>query len=244
MKISCIAVDDEPLALEKIKAYILRVENFKLLDSFSSAVDALSFLNENKVDVVFLDVQMEELTGIQMIESMAEKPVVILTTAYDKYSIKGYDLNVTDYLLKPYSFQRFLQAVNKAYDALSIKYKKNPSLITNENNDSGSGFMFVRSEGKLVKVAYKDILFIEGMKDYVRIHTHTKRIMTLQGISNLLDFLPEDLFIRIHKSYIVSIDKIEAIERRTVIINEEHLPIGDRYKKHFMYVIEHHKIIF
>ena len=140
MKISCIAVDDEPFALEKIKGYIERVESFKLLATFKNAIDALSFLNKQAVDVIFLDVQMEELTGIQMIESMDVKPIVILTTAYDKYSIKGYDLNVTDYLLKPYSFQRFLQSVNKAYDAMAVRAAKKPSAIINDHPHQGNGY--------------------------------------------------------------------------------------------------------
>ena len=243
MKISCIAVDDEPFALEKIKGYIQRIENFKLVATFNNAVDAMSFLNENKIDVVFLDVQMEELTGIQMIESIAVKPVIVLTTAYDKYSIKGYDLNVTDYLLKPYSFQRFLQAVNKSYDALAVRDRNSPSVISNDHAQSGDGFMFVKSEGKLLKVNYNEILYIEGMKDYVRIHTLSKRIMTLQGMGSLLDHLPDNHFIRIHRSYIIAIDKIEAIERKSVIINNEYLPVGNSFRKHFMYVIEHHKLI-
>jgi len=242
VKIKCIAIDDEPLALEKIKGYIERVDHLKLSGTFSNAIDALAFLQTEKADVIFLDVQMEELTGIQMIESMAEMPVVILTTAYDKYSIAGYNLNVTDYLLKPYSFQRFMQAVNKAYDALSIRRKEKPQLITNNGETSLKGFMFVKSEGKLVRVDYDKMLYIEGMKDYVRIHTFSDKIMTMQGITHLMDYLPENRFVRIHRSYIVAIDKIEAIERQTVFIDNEILPIGSSYKKHFMYVIEHHKL--
>lgn len=242
MKIKCIAIDDEPLALEKIKGYIERVDHLKLSGTFNNAIDALSFLKIEKVDVIFLDVQMEELTGIQMIESMAEMPVVILTTAYDKYSIEGYNLNVTDYLLKPLSFQRFMQSINKAYDALSIKNKEKPGLIANVNEASLQGFMFVKSEGKLVRVDIDKITYIEGMKDYVRIHTPSQKIMTMQGITNLMDLLPENRFVRIHRSYIVAIDKIEAIERRIVHIGDQLLPLGNTYKKHFMYVIEHHKL--
>lgn len=242
MKIKCIAIDDEPLALEKIKGYIERVDHLKLSGTFNNAIDALSFLQTEKADVIFLDVQMEELTGIQMIESMAEMPVVILTTAYDRYSIAGYNLNVTDYLLKPYSFQRFMQAVNKAYDALSIRRKEKPQLIINNGETSLKGFMFVKSEGKLVRVDYDKILYIEGMKDYVMIHTSSDKIMTMQGITHLMDYLPGNRFVRIHRSYIVAIDKIEAIERQTVLIDNEILPIGSSYKKHFMYVIDHHKL--
>lgn len=243
MKISCIAVDDEPFALEKIKGYIQRVETFHLAGVFNNAIDAMAFLNDHTVDVIFLDVQMEELTGIQMIESMAEKPVIILTTAYDKYSIKGYDLNVTDYLLKPYSFQRFLQAVNKTYDALTVRSKSKPTMISNGIGSDEKGFIFVRSEGKLIKVDYDEILFVEGMKDYVRIHTANRRIMTLQRISSLVDSLPDNRFVRIHRSYIVSIDKIDAIQGKSVVVNKETIPIGASFKKHFMYVIEKGRLI-
>lgn len=243
MKINCIAVDDEPFALEKIKGYIERVETFHLAGVFGNALDAMAFLNHHQVEVVFLDVQMEELTGIQMIESMAEKPVIVLTTAYDQYSIKGYDLNVTDYLLKPYSFQRFLQAVNKVYDALTVRTKARPGLISNGSENEQKGFIFVRAEGKLIKVNYDEILYIEGMKDYVRIHTADRRIMTLQRISNLIDNLPESRFARVHRSYIVAIDKIDAIQGRSVVVNNETIPIGASYKKHFLYVIEKGRLI-
>lgn len=243
MKIKCIAVDDEPLALEKLKGYIDRIETLELVKTFTNAIDALTFVNTYKIDVIFLDVQMEDLTGIQMIEAMDEKPVIILTTAYDKYSIQGYDLNVTDYLLKPYSFKRFLQAVNKTYDALSIKNRQNIQLVSSDDKLPQAGYMFVRAEGKLLKVNYKDILFIEGMKDYVRVQTAEQRIMTLQRLSRLAEILPAQNFVRIHRSFIVAIDKIEAIQRQSVIVNGETLPIGGSFRKHFLYVIEKGRLI-
>ncbi len=243
MKIRCLAVDDEPLAIEKIKGYIERVDTLELTGSFNNAIDALTFINNHKVDVVFLDVQMEELTGIQMLEALDEKPVIILTTAYDKYSIKGYDLNVTDYLLKPFSFQRFMQAVGKAYDALSVRSRQKGQLISSEDNVPQSGYLFVRTEGKMIKINYKDILYIEGMRDYVRIQTADQRIMSLQSLSKLVDILPERCFVRIHRSYIVAIDKIEAIQRKSVVVNGTTLPIGLSFRKHFMYVIEKGRLI-
>lgn len=243
MKVRCIAVDDEPFALEKIKGFVERVDTFDLIGSFSNAIDALSFLRENIVDVIFLDVQMEELTGLQMIESLEEKPVIILTTAYDKYSIRGFDLNVTDYLLKPYSFMRFLQSVNKAYDALSIKRKNKPVLISRESAEPGQEFIFVKSEGKLVKLDFNDILFIEGMKDYVRIHAADKSILSIQSLSKLEEIFSHHNFVRIHRSYIVSINKIEAIQKRSVVIKGHTLPIGDSFRKHFLMVMDKGGII-
>ncbi|MDT8394654.1 MAG: LytTR family DNA-binding domain-containing protein [Bacteroidales bacterium] len=243
MKIKCLAVDDEPLAIEKIKGYIERVDTLELTGSFNNAIDALTYINNHKVDVVFLDVQMEELTGIQMLEALDEKPVIILTTAYDKYSLKGYDLNVTDYLLKPFSFQRFMQAVGKAYDALSVRSRQKSKLISSEDNLPGSGYLFVRTDGKMIKINYKDIIYIEGMRDYVRIQTTDQRIMSLQRMSKLIEILPERCFVRIYRSYIVAIDKIEAIQRKSVVVNGKTLPIGLSFRKHFMYVIEKGRLI-
>src|SRR5664280_1677975 len=207
MQISCIAIDDEPLALSKLEGFITKVPELKLMRTFDNPVEAIGWLKENTAGLIFLDIQMEQLTGIQFLEATGSTSRIILTTAYDQYAIRGFELNVTDYLLKPFSFQRFLQAVNKAMEHFSIK--KNPE------NDS---FIFVKTEYRLERIDIDDILYIEGMKDYLRIICIGKKVMTLQSFAKIEESLPDKKFCRVHKSYIVAIDKIKSIERGVIII--------------------------
>ena len=243
MKLICIAIDDEPLALEKIKGYVEKVDTLDLISTFDNGIDALSFLKENKVDLMFLDVQMEELSGIQLLETLNHKPKVILTTAYDKYTLKGYELNVTDYLLKPFSFQRFLQAIDKVYDVVLSEKNRTPAIHAEKNQNYKLDYIFIRTDSKYKKVNFADILFVEGMKDYIRIHTTNERMMTLKSFKKISEFLPEELFIRVHKSYLVSISKIDSIERNTIVIGENRIPIGESYRKHFFYMLKKNQLI-
>ena len=238
MKINCIAIDDEPLALEKIREYIKRIGYLNLLSDFDNAIDALEFLKTHNVDLIFLDIQMEELTGIQLIETLQDKPKVVLTTAYDEYALKGYELDVCDYLLKPISFQRFLQACEKVYKQVDpeIKTQKEHTVRSENNNDLN--YFFVKNGNKTQKIDFDDILFVEGMKDYLRIWTNEEKIMTLLSFKKLEELLPSEKFIRIHKSYLISIDKIESIERNRIKIAGERLPIGNSYKRQFYKIIE------
>ena len=169
MKINCIAIEDEPLALKKIKEFIEQVDFLKLLAGFDNAIEAIGFLKKNSVELIFLDIRMKKLSGIQFLESIQIKPKVIITSAYDEYALKGYELDVVDYLLKPFTFERFLKSVDKVYNQLN-------SLESNNSND----FLFVKTEYRIEKVEIKDILFIQGMKDYLQIHTIDRKIMTLQ----------------------------------------------------------------
>lgn len=242
MIINCITVDDEPLALDKIREYIKRIGYLNLLESFDNALDALHFMKNNKVDLVFLDIQMEELTGIQMLESLKEKPQVILTTAYDEYALKGYELDVCDYLLKPISFQRFLRACEKVYDLLFPIKKPDISIPDPASSEAKKGYFFVKNGNITQKINFEDILFVEGMKDYLRIWTTKERVMTLLSFKKLEEALPSAGFKRIHKSYLISLDKIESIERNHVKIGEESLPIGDSYRREFFEVIGEDKI--
>jgi len=243
MKLKCIAIDDEPLAIEKIKGYVEKVETLELVETFDNAIDALTYLKESRVDLMFLDVQMDALSGIQMLESLTNRPKVVLTTAYDKYTLKGYELNVTDYLLKPFSFPRFLQAIDKVYDVVLSDKHKTP--VDHQTSESGNkpDYIFVRADSKYKKVKYSDILFVEGMKDYIRIHTSGEKIMTLKSFKIITEFLPEELFIRVHKSYLVSISKIDSIERNTIVIGENRIPIGESYRKHFFYILKQNQLI-
>lgn len=243
MKINCIAIDDEPLALEKIQAYISRVPYLNLLKTFDNAISALDFIKNEKVDLIFLDIQMDELNGIQMLEVLQDKPKVILTTAYDEYALKSYELEVCDYLLKPISFPRFLSACEKISSQLKSESPENitqHSSITTKANEED--YFFVKNGQKVQKVNFKDILFIEGMKDYVKIRTMDEDIMTLLSFKKLEEILPEKDFIRIHKSYMISLKEINSIERNTVLINNEILPVGKSYQKDFFNKISKKKL--
>lgn len=238
MRINCIAIDDEPLALEKIREYIKRIGYLNLLSVFDNAIDALEFLKTNKVDLIFLDIQMEELTGIQMIETLQDKPKIVLTTAYDEYALKGYELDVCDYLLKPISFQRFLQACERAYKQIDPDIRVQNDPIEKPDGNKNLNYFFIKNGSKTQKVNFDDILFVEGMKDYLRIWTANEKIMTLLSFKKLESLLPPEKFIRIHKSYLISIDKIDNIERNRIKISGERLPIGNSYRRAFYQMIE------
>lgn len=222
MQINCIAIDDEPLALSKLEGFISKVPELKLVRTFDDPIEAIGWLKENSTDLIFLDIQMEQLTGIQFLEAIGPSSKVILTTAFDQYALKGFELNVTDYLLKPFSFQRFLQAVNKAMEHFSNKKKP--------ENDS---FIFVKTEYRLERIDIDDILYIEGMKDYLRIICTGKKIMTLQSFAKIEESLPDKKFCRVHKSYIVAIDKIKSVERGVIIIADQRIPVSNTYKDIF-----------
>lgn len=242
MKINCIAIDDEPLALDKIKEYIKRIGYLNLLSVFDNAIDAMDFIKDNNVDLIFLDIQMEELTGIQMLETMHQKPKIILTTAYDEYALKGYELDVCDYLLKPISFKRFLQACEKVYDIIHPDNRTDKVKTEPVEKQISTGYFFVKNGNITQKINFEEILFVEGMKDYLRIWTKEEKVMTLLSFKKLEGSLPSENFIRIHKSYLIAIDKIDCIERNHVKIAGENLPIGDSYRREFFERIENKKI--
>lgn len=221
MKIKCAIIEDEPLAMERITEYVNKVPFLEIVGTFHNALEGLTFLNQHKLDLLFLDINMDELSGIQLLESTSLSCQVILTTAYDEYALKGYELNVTDYLLKPYSFERFLKAVNK------VKHQASQPV------EQTFEFVFIKTEGKLEKVMLHDILFVEGMGDYRRIHLESKRIMTLQTFTELAQLIPESIACRVHKSYMVAPAKIDHIERGRIRIGKHFIPISETYKKDF-----------
>ena len=227
MQIRCIAIDDEPLAITKLEGFIARIPELILMKSFDNALEAMVWMKENPADLIFLDIQMEQLTGIQFLEATGTKAKIIVTSAYDRYAIKGFDLNVTDYILKPYSFERFVKSVNKAMEQLSgsINPKSGP-----EEHDR---FIFVRTEYRLERIDLDQILYVEGMKDYLRIICINKKIMTLQSFSKLEESLPSKNFCRVHKSYIVAIDKIKSIERNVIVIADQRIPVSNTYRESF-----------
>lgn len=240
MNIHCIAVDDEPLALNIIKEYSAKLSFLNLVKTFDNAIEVIDFLKTTRIELMFLDIKMEELTGIQLLKLLTDRPKVILTTAYDSYAIKSYELDVTDYLLKPFSFERFTKAVNKACDQIVLEKGLQPVHKEAQNDISTpeEDYFFVKTEFRLQKVNFSDILYIEGQGDYQSIVTNKGKIMTLQNFAKLQSSLPANIFIRVHKSFIVSLRQIEKIERNRIRIGEKSIPISETYKDKFFQVIE------
>ena len=222
MGITCIAVEDEPLALEKLQQFIGKTPWLELKATFTNGIEALSYLQSNTIQLMFLDIQMNGLTGIQLLDSLVSKPQVILTTAYSEYALKSYEYSITDYLLKPYSFERFLQAIQKV-----------KSVEPAETPVQSNSFIFVKTDYKIVKIEHNEILYIEGMRDYRCIVTPQRKIITSTTFTEFEAVLPKQLFARIHKSYIISLQKIKSIEHHRVYIEEKILPIGESYKQTF-----------
>ncbi len=235
MKLNCVIIEDEPLARNLMTEYVKKVPSLNLLNSFSNPLEALEALRTLPVDVLFLDVQMPEITGISLLKVLKKRPLVVLTTAYSEYALEGYELDVADYLLKPITFERFLKSVDKIMQRLEADPK--PAIMTAEAVTSPT-FVFVKDGTKLVKVRLDEILYVEGLKDYVTIHTNSQKITTLQRMKALEEQLPTDKFIRIHNSYIVAVDAIDVIHKNEVSIGSVSLPIGDTYRKSFKEFID------
>ncbi len=233
MKINCIVIDDEPLAIAKMESYIEKLPYLNLLKTFDNAIEPLNFLKTNKVDLIFLDIQMERLTGIQFLEVLHQKPNIIMTTAFDSYAIKGFELEVTDYLLKPISFERFVKAVDKVYEKINHEQLALVAAGEISQTNPTDDYFFVKTEFRLEKIMFSDILYIEGMGDYLRIVMPNKKIMTLQNFKKMEEVLPEQKFFRVHKSYIIAVEKIENIERNRIKISDKLIPISETFKKPF-----------
>jgi len=229
MKLNCLAIDDEPLALELISDYISNVPFLNLVKKCIRASDALEIIQNEKIDLIFLDIQMPNITGVQLLKSLQHPPMVIFTTAYDNYALEGYELSVIDYLMKPIPFERFLKAANKA-NALFLL--KNNLKQSNEESDTPD-YIFVKSNYQSVKIVFDDILFIEGMKDYVKIYCGERPVITLSNLKNFEAQLPPNKFIRVHKSYIVNISKIDSLNKTSLMIANKEIPIGANYKEDF-----------
>ncbi len=240
--IRCLIVDDEPLALHILEDYMSKIPFLQLVKSTTNPIEALTLVQEGNIDLVFLDVQMPELTGIQFLKIANGKAKVILTTAYPQYALEGYDLDVIDYLLKPIAFDRFFKSVQKAQGVLQPHAISPAAPVQHvqiqQQQDFLSDFIFVKTEHKIQKVYLNDILFIEGLKDYISIFTPSERIITLQNMKKMEDALPEKHFTRVHKSYIVSINKIDSIERSRIFIGDKVIPVGDTYREEFFKIID------
>jgi two-component system LytT family response regulator len=223
----CIAIDDEPLALELLADNISKVPYLHLVAACDNAMEAMKILEQQPIDLIFLDIQMPGLTGLQFIQTLKEKPMFILVTAYEKYALEGFNLDVIDYLVKPVPLERFIKACNKANELYQLKTKPRQASIENH-----PGFFFVNVDYSLLKVIFDDISYIEGLKDYIKIHlkSTSKAIITRMSMKSLEDQLPATQFIRIHKSYIVSLKHVTAVRKNSVFIDAMELPVSDNYR--------------
>lgn len=250
MTLKCIAVDDEPLALDIIEDYVSKVPFLELVKRTENAIEALQLVQAGGIDLVFLDIQMPDLTGIQFLKIANNKASYILTTAYSQYALESYDLNVSDYLLKPIAFDRFYKAVEKVHNR--HKNDAEPVVIAAPviplvapavpESQTVQDFIFVKTEHKIQKIELDNILYIEGLKDYISIFTKAERVITLQNMKRMEETLPKSQFIRVHKSYIIALDKIESIERSRITICGKIIPIGDTYRDEFFKKIENKNI--
>lgn len=242
MILKCLAVDDEPLALDILEDYISKIPFLELVKRTESAIEAMQMVQAGDIDLVFLDIQMPELTGIQFLKIAGSKASYILTTAYSQYALESYELDVADYLLKPIAFDRFYKAVEKVRNTRQKLESAPQAPVTNvgteKEEETIQDFIFVKTEHKIQKIELKDILYIEGLKDYISIYTKAERIITLQNMKKMEETLPKTNFIRVHKSYIIAVDKIQNIERSRIAINGNIIPIGDTYREEFFKLID------
>lgn len=250
MTLKCIAVDDEPLALDIIEDYVSKVPFLELVKRTENAIEALQLVQAGGIDLVFLDIQMPDLTGIQFLKIANNKASYILTTAYSQYALESYDLNVSDYLLKPIAFDRFYKAVEKVHNQHKNNAEPAPAAApvvpvaapVAVPVQPVQDFIFVKTEHKIQKIELDNILYIEGLKDYISIFTKAERVITLQNMKRMEETLPQSQFIRVHKSYIIALDKIESIERSRITICGKIIPIGDTYRDEFFKKIENKNI--
>lgn len=244
--LKAIIVDDEPLALDILETFIQRIPGtIELIAKCSNALEAKEVLETQSVDLMFLDIQMPQLTGVDFLRSLQNPPMVIFTTAYSEYALDGFELNAVDYLLKPISFERFMKSVNRAQELHDLNHQKD-IIPTTDEIETGSDFIFVKSDKKLVKVKYDDIIYIEGLKDYVIIRMEVGRVITLQTMKSLDSKLPSKIFKRIHRSYIVNMDRINAVMGNMIEVTEKnetkHLPIGKNYREELLNIINKNRL--
>ena len=234
MTIKCIIVDDEPMARDVIRRYIEKVPLLQLVGECGNAIDAMVFLHNETVDLIFLDIRMPHLTGTEFVKSLRNIPKVIFTTAYKEYALEGFELDVVDYLLKPIRFDRFLRAVSKAFPQKRDELTENTAPVAVQDKKINSGFIYLKADRKMIKLMLEDILYIESARDYLKVFTQNRSIVTRQTISSIEAMLSDNEFIRIHRSYIVSIKKINSFTHEIVEIGNKELPIGKFYLNSFL----------
>lgn len=228
MKTRCLIIDDEPLARDLMRNHISKLDNFEIVAECSDAMKAMQKLRDTKVDLMFMDIQMPQITGFEFLKILKNRPKVIITTAYREYAIEGFELDIVDFILKPITFERFLKSVNKYYE--QIEEENNQAPAVNGNSPEEEPFIYVKENKRVIKVNLKEILYVEGLSEYVQIYTDRKKIITKTSMTNLEDKLLNEGFLRIHKSFIVSTSRIEAFTAHSVEVPGKELPIGRSYK--------------
>jgi DNA-binding LytR/AlgR family response regulator len=231
MKIQCLIIDDEPLAQRVIERYAEKIPFLEITGKCTNAIEAIELLHNQKIDLVFLDINMPRLTGMEFLKSLKSPPLIIITTAYAEYAVQGFELNVVDYLMKPFSFERFLRAIQKT-EGLIERDEPVPALSPEQDN-TGEDFIFIKSSRKTYKIHLKEILYIEALGDYVKIHLQERMIVSYQSLKNIETLLPPRQFPRIHKSFIISLSKADLIEGSQVKIRDRMIPIGTNFKAEF-----------
>lgn len=229
----CVVIDDEPFALDLIKDYIQRTPFLELTQFFSNPFKALDYLNREKVDIIFLDINMPELSGIQLIRALQSPPMVVFTTAYPEFAAESYEYNAVDYLVKPVKYERFLKAVSKASGQIGSdkqSHQTEAPIVNGQSNEP----LFVKSGSQQVKVMPSEILYVEAAGNYMCFHTRDRKVMSLLTMKDVLEMLPADDFMRIHKSFIISLKHLDAIERHDVVVGRKQIPIGITYREHFL----------
>ena len=234
---NCIAIDDEPLALNVIKDFTSKIPFLNLVAVFTNPIDVIQILRDKKIDLVFLDIQMPHITGLDFVKTIQNPPLVIFTTAYSAYALDGFELNAVDYIVKPFSFERFLKSVQKAYDLYNLT-KTRQWHDVKPQTERQPGYIMVKVEYSTVRIDVDKILYIEGLKDYVKIYTGSKFILTKITLKNLEEKLSSNGFLRVHKSYIVSIPRIDLIENNRIKIGDRYIPIGNQYRTDFYLYLE------
>lgn len=247
MSVSCIIVDDEPIAISLVESYVLKTPFLKLEGKFSNAIQAMEFLSNHPVDLLFLDIQMPDVTGIELSKMIPSQTRVIFTTAFDEYALEGFKVKALDYLLKPFDYSEFLAAASKAKEWFDLIQKPDTPVVNNVTavENSENEFLFVKSEYKQLKIKLKDVLYFESMKDYIKIwvKTEDKPILTLMSLKSLEEKLSDKMFMRVHRSFIVNLDNIEVIERSQIIINKQRITVSEQYKSKFTAFIENNSLI-
>lgn len=236
MEIKALIIDDEPLAQNIIQQYAQKLPNLTIIGTCSDAICAHNFIRDNEVDLMFLDINMPKLSGISFLKNLKNPPLVIFTTAYSEYALEGFELNAIDYLKKPFSFERFCRAFYRAEELHLLKQNSKSTSIEHGDHE----FLFVKSDKKTVKVKFSDIYYIEGLGDYIKLHLADNKIVTNLSMKKIISLLPEKIFYRIHKSFIISLDKIEAVEGNMIKMKNIKLPIGNSYRQDFMAFIKNY----
>jgi len=229
MKIKCLIVDDEQYARKLIAGYINKIPELELAGECKNSMEAIASLRNEQIDLMFLDIQMPDLTGVDLLKTLTTKPVVIFTTAYKEHALEGYELDVIDYMMKPIAFERFVQGVNKAMDFIRMKIQSNPTELVRNKTNTDDNTLIIKADYKFYRIKYSDILYIEGLKEYVTFYTVQRKYVVHESLKHLEEILPLSRFMRIHKSYIINKDKVDSMYGNIIEIKDTEIPIGKSY---------------